>query len=50
MRVVKYLRWAWHAWQDIWRFNWDECMGPDCHKWESKMEIRRRLSRPPGDR
>jgi hypothetical protein len=47
MRVVKYLRWTWRAWRDTWRFSWDEYVGPDYHRWESKMEIRRRLSSPP---
>lgn len=30
----------------MWRFDWEEHVGPDYHKWESKMEIRRRLSGP----
>lgn len=50
MRVMKCLCSVWRRWCEMWRFNWDEHGGPDYHKWESKMEIRRRLSGSPRHR
>jgi hypothetical protein len=46
MKMVRFLRSLWHAWCDLWQLNWDPTTRPDFHKWESKMEIRRRLSGP----
>jgi len=49
MRVVKYMGWFWRIWCDLWRFRWEDVAGPDYHRWESRMEIHRRLSRSSGD-
>ncbi len=46
MKLVRFLRLLWRGWCDLWQLNWDRTPGLDFHKWESKMEIHRRLSRP----
>jgi len=44
MKVVRTLRILWRRWRDLWQLNWDRTTALDFHKWESKMEIQRRLS------
>jgi hypothetical protein len=44
MKVAGFLRVLWRCWLDLWQLNWDRTMALDFHKWESKMEIHRRLS------
>jgi len=44
MRLLWFLRHLWHGWRALWQWNWDGTAAPDFHKWESKVEIRQRLS------
>jgi len=46
MKVLDYLRAAWHAWCELWQFRWEGMKSIDHHKWDSKGEIRRRLAGP----
>jgi len=47
--VMNALKRVWRCWRSMWEFRWDEVAGVDYHKWESRMEIRRRLSGPRRD-
>ncbi len=42
--MKRYVCFAWHYWCSLWQLNWDYSSGMDYHKWESKMEIYRRLA------
>ncbi|NLZ05869.1 MAG: hypothetical protein GXY19_11905 [Phycisphaerae bacterium] len=44
MKAARFLRILWRRWRDLWQLNWDRTTALDFHKWESKMEIHRRLS------
>ncbi len=44
MKVARFLRILWRRWRDLWQLNWDRTTALDFHRWESKMEIQRRLS------
>ena len=44
MKMMELLGLMWHCWCDLWRLNWDEVADIDSHKWDSKMEMRARLS------
>ncbi len=46
MKVLRILRSLWYCWCSLWQLNWDRSPGLDFHKWESKMEVHRRLSGP----
>lgn len=45
MTIVRHLYRVWQWWRELWQIHWDESTGIDSHKWESKTEFRRRLSR-----
>lgn len=44
MRLLRFLVALWHGWHALWQLNWDRTAALDFHKWESKIEIRQRLS------
>lgn len=46
MKVRRFLRSVWQYWRELWRLDWERHLGVDPHKWESKMEMRRRLASP----
>jgi hypothetical protein len=43
MKALRLLKSAWRCWCGLWQWDWEYRMGVNQHKWESKMEIRRRL-------
>jgi hypothetical protein len=44
MGLLRFLGTLWHGWRALWQLNWDRTAALDFHKWESKVEIRQRLS------
>ncbi len=38
------LRSLWRHWRELWHFSWDQSRGIDHHRWESKTEVRSRLT------
>jgi len=49
MKMVKCIRSLWRLWCDLWQLRWEEFPGIDYSKWESKVEMRCRLSGPTRD-
>jgi hypothetical protein len=43
MKALRWLKSAWRCWCDLWKLEWEHHTGINPSKWESKMEIRRRL-------
>ena len=46
MKAWKYVKSVWRCWCRLWHLDWEHHACQDRHHWESKMETRRRLSRP----